>query len=202
MGRFRDYFWVFALGLIVGVVLASMWLADLSPTTVDQLLITVTGLNVVVLGTLTYISVEQSRKMAQAATAQVAALKEDRTPKLVATLSRNPESKIGGPKSETFVLMNLSSHSVWIDKIEKHGGGTPTVFRREGSLEGGLPWLYGGVFLPSGEKLEINFQDLGQTPPFLYFEFFFAPTGNKLHSRLWAIETIDGVHRVYEAPHA
>lgn len=171
-------------------------MADLSDSDLNRALVSVTAANAVVLGCLTFMSVEESRKMAQAAQAQMRALQLDSTPRLVAALSRDPASKIGGPKSETFVLLNLSRHNVWIDSVEHLGGGTATVWTPEGSEQSGLASLRGGRYLAPGDKLEINFQDLGLVPPFLHFAYYYAPTGPQLHTQSWAIHTIDGVHSI------
>lgn len=181
-----------AFFVVLGAVVALVLLLPVFPEEdLDRLNASST---IALTGALVWVTARYTRettKMAREAEKQTNALLEqvalDLEPKLVGTIRKATSD----PSVATFVLVNLSRHPMWIEDV----GATPQQITAALHLND----LKGGIHLQPGESTTMTFHDPVSNNGRILVEFFYGPTGSKLHAKQWLLEeSSDGVVAVEE----
>lgn len=171
------------IGGVVGAALTTGFMPGLTAAGLARIEVVTSMLLTGALVLVTYRYVVVTQSIAEASEKQSAAflsqLDLDLVPKLIGAVSEGSSSILGRDEN-TFTLINLSRHPVWIDAVEFVPLQYRSVFPRHE--------LKGGRGLNPGEKAERDLHGAAGGNASVKISYYYGPTGGQLHTAQWRVE--------------
>lgn len=180
--RPKDFPLILALAAVVALALVLILRWPLEEGVIERAAVLATILLSGTLVAVTYTYTRETTRIADESNKQSKAIEDqlnlDLVPKLIATLSNHPQL-LGGPKSITFIVFNLSRHPMWIDSVTILDHAT-LAYRDPADARGGRE-------LKPGDRIEYSMQHLETQQPRFRFRYYYGPTADKLHDKAWIV---------------